>query len=86
MGYSISLLKNVVKTFPIMISTTVTFDGDGAAPAHGVDDDVAGLDVGHGEERTADRRPERRRAEVRDVPLEEAVLGQRQGEVNLDWR
>ena len=68
-----------------MISTTLTFDGDGPSPAHGVDDDVAGLDVRHGEEGAADGRPESRRAEVRDVPLEEAVPGQRQAKVHLRW-
>ena len=61
----------------------LTFDGNGAASAHGIDDDVAGLHVRHGEEGAADCRPQRRGTEVRNVPLEQALPREGQAKVHL---
>lgn len=74
--------SHIPSALPLSVSVR-TFDGYGAPAAHGIDDDVARRDVGQLQHVGADGGAQRRRAEVRDVALEQALGVHGEAEVHL---
>ena len=62
---------------------SLTFQGNGSAPAHRIHNNIPEFDVRELEHRAADGGPERGRAEVCNVTLKEAFLVQSDTIVNL---
>ena len=59
-------------------------EADGAAPGHGVQHHLPGLEVGHHHEAGADGGAQGARAELGDCPVIEGGVGQGEAAVHLD--